>query len=213
MRPTQFGQHLLVIGIFAALVVATPAPVSAHCDTLDGPVVGAARRALEQGDVNLVLVWVKPGAEEEIRSAFRQTLAVRALGSPARDLADRYFFETLVRVHRAGEGAPYTGLRPAGQDLGPAVPAADRALESGDPGPLLQFLQETVGDGVRERFQDAMAAKSYRPDDLEAGREYVDRYVLFVHYVEGLYESASRSPEGHGEEGEPAEEAHGHGAR
>jgi hypothetical protein len=93
-----------------------------HCDGLDGPVVSLARRALDAGNVNLVLPWVREQDEAEVREAFAHALAVRKLGGEAKDLADRHFFETLVRVHRAGEGAPYTGLKPAGRDLGPAIP-------------------------------------------------------------------------------------------
>lgn len=84
----------------------------AHCDTLDGPVVQAARIALEKGDVRALVKWVQADDEKEIRVAFQKTLAVRAKGAEAKELADMYFFETLVRIHRAGEGAPYTGLKP-----------------------------------------------------------------------------------------------------
>jgi hypothetical protein len=76
------------------------------------------------------LIWVEDKDEAEIRTAFEQTLAVRALSTQARELADR-FFETLVRVHRAGEGEPFTGLKPAGRDLGPAIAAADEAVRVG----------------------------------------------------------------------------------
>jgi Family of unknown function (DUF6448) len=82
-----------------------------HCDGMDGPVVKAAQKALEAGNVNLVLIWVQKADEVEVRKAFDQTITVRKLGPEARALADRYFFETLVRLHRAGEGAPYTGLK------------------------------------------------------------------------------------------------------
>lgn len=87
---------------------------SAHCDGMDGPVVKAARAALETHDPRLVLIWVQKKDEAEVRQAFQSTLAVRDLSPEAKELADRYFFETLVRLHRAGEGAPYTGLKPAG---------------------------------------------------------------------------------------------------
>ena len=96
---------------------------------MDGPVVQAARKALETGEVKLVLIWVQKQDEGDIKEAFQKTLTVRKLGAAAKELADRYFFETLVRIHRAGEGAPYTGLKPAGRDLGPAIPAADEAIE------------------------------------------------------------------------------------
>ena len=116
-------KSLLVPG----LLLAAPSLLSAHCDALDGPVVKAARRALETGSPDGVLAWVRPADESAVRQAFARTLAVRKLGPEAKELADLYFFETVVRIHRAGEGAPYTGLKPAGQDIGPAIPAADRS--------------------------------------------------------------------------------------
>jgi hypothetical protein len=119
--------------VFLGLLLLAPNRALGHCDGMDGPVVKAAQKALETGNVNLVLIWVQEADEPEVRKAFAQTMAVRKLGPEAKELADRYFFETLVRMHRAREGAAYTGLKPAGRDLGPAIPAADRALEDGSP--------------------------------------------------------------------------------
>ena len=48
-------------------------------------------------------------------------------------MADLYFFETVVRVHRAGEGAAYNGLKPAGLDEGPVIPIAEKAIETASP--------------------------------------------------------------------------------
>ena len=128
-------------GLVAAGVLSLGAgPALAHCDGLDGPVVTAARQAIKTGEVERVLIWVRPQDAAEIKAAFQQTLAVRRLNPQAQDLADRYFFETLVRVHRTGENAPYTGLKPAGRDLGPAIPAADKALESGSDAALVELL-------------------------------------------------------------------------
>jgi len=179
------------------LLMAASIPVLAHCDGMDGPVVKAAEKALELEDVNLVLIWVHQQDEPEIRQAFNRTLAVRKLGSEARELADLYFFETLVRVHRAGEGAPYTGLKPAGRDLGPAIPAADRAIDNGSISPLLKLLQEAVSSGTEERFQEALSRKEYNSADLTAGREYAKAYVEFIHYVERMYQAATTAAEGH----------------
>src|SRR5574341_1508897 len=123
-----------------AMLLFLPSTIFAHCDGLDGPVVKAAQRALESGNVNHVLIWVRKNDEGEIKQAFQKTLAVRKSSPQAKDLADTYFFETLVRIHRAGEGAPYTGLKPAGQDLGPAIPAADQALTSGSPEALIRRI-------------------------------------------------------------------------
>jgi len=106
---------------------------------MDGPVVKAAQRALASADVNPVLIWVQSKDEGEVRDAFAKTIAVRKLNPDAQELADLYFFETVVRIHRAGEGEPYTGLKPAGRDLGPAIPAADKALEDGSVGLLVKW--------------------------------------------------------------------------
>lgn len=182
------------------LSLATPAPVLAHCDGLDGPVVKAARQALEARNAALVLIWVQSKDEPEVRTAFEQTLAVRALGPQARELADRFFFETVVRVHRAGEGEPYTGLKPAGRDLGPAIPAADKALDEGAVEPVVKLLTGAMQERLREHFKEAVAAKAFKSGDVAAGREYVKAYVEFIHYVERLYEASTTAAHGHFDE-------------
>jgi hypothetical protein len=185
----------------------TPSIAFAHCDGMDGPVVKAAQKALESGNVNLVLIWVQEKDAPELHRAFDETLAVRKLSPQAEELADRYFFETLVRLHRAGEGAPYTGLKPAGRDLGPAIPAADRAMEEGSIEPVVKLLTTAVDDGVRQQFKQALAKKSFNKNDIAAGQDYVRAYVTFIHYVERLYEAAKRPAHGHYQEAE-TEEVH-----
>jgi len=147
--------------------------------------------------VNLVLIWVRKSDEAEIQQAFERTVNVRKLSPQAKELADTYFFETLVRIHRAGEGAPYTGLKPAGRDLGPAIPAGDQALKSGDVAPLTNLLFEQMRTGLMDRYKQVMAAKDFKAQDIDAGRWYVERYVTFIHYVEGMYEAATRPVSGH----------------
>lgn len=193
--------------LFAAALV--PAPVVAHCDGLDGPVVAAARKALNSGNPNPVLIWVQPKDEAELRHAFAEAVAVRKLSPQALQLADRSFFETLVRLHRAGEGAPYTGLKPAGRDLGPAIPLADKAVASGSDREVAAFAAKEAEQGVRAKFADLERKRNFRADDLAAGRDYVASYVSFVHYVEGLHQASSSTAAGHYAENEqPAEAAH-----
>jgi len=178
---------VLAVFFFMALVsFVGPARVSAHCDTMVGPVVIEAQAALEQGDVTPLLKWVNPTGEEEIKTAFRQALSVRASGGEARELADKYFFETLVRVHRAGEGAPYTGLK-SGEKIDRAVVMADKALVDGNIDGLVKALTNAVAKGIQQRFQHAHEARQHAGDSVDAGREYVAAYVAFAHYVEGLH--------------------------
>lgn len=192
-----FARSIATLLIALAISVELTGDARAHCDTLDGPVVKAARQALETGNVNLVLIWVQKKDEPEIASAFQKTLTVRKLNPAAKALADGFFFETLVRIHRAGEGAPFTGLKSAGTDLGPAVPAGDKALEVGSLDPVVKMLTGAVQNGLAEHFKSVMAKKSYSKTDVAAGREYVEAYVTYVHYVEGIFEAATAPVHGH----------------
>jgi hypothetical protein len=187
-------------GLTVALIVSAilvPSTAIAHCDAVDGPVVTLATSALDEGNINLVLPWVPKDGEPEIRRVFEQTLSVRKLGTEAQHLADTFFFETLVRVHRASEGAPYTGLKPAGLDLGPAIPAADKALDIGSTEVVEDLLIEAVRKGLHEHFRDVVSRKTFDPNDVAAGRRYVEAYVPYIHYVERLWEAAGKSSHGH----------------
>lgn len=202
-----------VAAAVVSLLSLVPSRALAHCDALDGPVVQTARRALENGNPNPVLAWVRPQDEAEIKAAFARARAVRKAGGEARELADSWFFETLVRVHRAGEGAPFTGLKPAGGDPGPAVRAADAAIEKGSPAEVEKLLAAAVKEGLHERWARLRSAK--RPgDDVAAGREWVAAYVPFVHWVEGVHRAAhGAGAHGAVAESEPAPaggHAHGH---
>ena len=203
---TQKTRLVLMASLLTAALVGLPRPARAHCDTLDGPVVKAARLALEQRDPTPALWWVQAASEAEVKAAFGRALAVRKLGPQARELADTSFLETVVRVHRAGEGAPYTGLKPAGQDLGPAVVAADRAVATRSAEEVEQVLVEAVRHGLHRRFAE-VAARPQPGEKVAEGREWVAAYVPYVHWVEGVHAAAT----GGGSHSEPAAEKHAHG--
>lgn len=161
-----------------------------HCDTVDGPVVTAAREALESQDVSKVLPWVAKHKEDEIRQAFEKTINVRKNGAEAKELADYWFFETCVRVHRLMEGEPYTGLKPAGLDEGPAVRTVDNCIESESVEDLIELLQKAVDEGIRERFNQSIEKKAQSGESVDAARDWVRSYIDFVHQAKAIYDSA-----------------------
>lgn len=181
-----FTRTMVIFFAIGLLCIGLCKNTFAHCDTLDGPVVQTARKALEKGDVTPLLKWVQADDGKEIRIAFKKTLAVRAKGVEAKELADMYFFETLVRIHRAGEGAPYTGLKP-GEAVDPAVALADKALKTGSVDKLVDVLTKAMANSIREHFQHAIETRKHADDSVAAGREFVKAYVTFTHYVEGLH--------------------------
>jgi hypothetical protein len=206
LRLARSARTRLVLALAVGALLSA-AVARAHCDTLDGPVVTEARAALAAGDVTPLLKWVRSEDEPEIRAAFARTLAVRSGGDAARELADTWFFETLVRVHRTGEGAPYTGLEPAGTAVDPAVRLADRALETGSTAALVEGVTSSVREGLERRFAEASARRKHAAESVEAGRAYVASYVEFVHYAERLHQAAVGSA--HADPAEaPSPEAH-----
>ena len=171
-----------------------------HCDTLDGPVVKAIKIALEKGNVNYIRPWVPKKAEPEITEAFEKTLQARKQGKEAMEVADYWLYETVVRLHREGEGAPYTGLKPAGLDWGPVVPRAEKAIEKGDPKEVIDFITHTVHEELEARFNKAMSKKEYDVNNVDAAREYVQAELGFVLFSHGLYAAITGKGE-HDEEG------------
>lgn len=183
-RRKTFGRGMAKVLVFGAMLL-FPSWVLAHCDSLDGPVVNEARVALEKGEIAPVLKWVQAEHEGTVRQAFVQAHNVRKLNPEARALADQYFFETLVRVHREGEGAAYTGLKPAGM-IDPPIVKADQALANGSVDKLADAISAHVGQAMHERFAHALATKQQADISVEAGREFVEAYVQYVHFVEGI---------------------------
>jgi len=161
---------------------------SAHCDTLDGPVIQDARKALEANDITPILKWVKHKDEKQVRAAFAK--ALNAKGKKNTDAAENQFFATLVKIHRAGEGAPFTGLKPAGE-IEPAIAEADKALVNGSSDALVKLVTDDVAAGIQKRYEHAAATYKHKDESVEQGREFVEAYVEYTHYVERLHLDAT----------------------
>jgi hypothetical protein len=198
-KAEQRSTAMRKILITSAIVGLLASPAFAHCDSMDGPVVHDAQQAIAEENVTPVLKWVTEEDENEVRSAFAMTLAVRGESDAAREIADRYFYETLIRVHRASEGEGFTGLKPAGS-VDPAIAAADKALENGEIEPLAGELASSVRNGVEQRFAEAYEKRQTAGESVAQGREYVAAYVQFTHYAENVHNMAKAGPDHqHGE--------------
>lgn len=174
---------LTIVFLFVCIV---SVDIFAHCDSMVGPVVKASQKALETGNINYVLVWVRAEDEQEIKVMFDKVNKVRALSPEVKELSEMYFFETVVRVHRMGEGVGYTGLKPAGYKPDEGIEAADIAIAENSLDPIYAHLDEAKNPKIKEYFTDLQSKKNYDINDLKAGREYVAVYIHFIHYVESL---------------------------
>jgi hypothetical protein len=185
-----------IITLLAAL---KPVTVQAHCDTAEGPAVKDGYKALETGNINYALKWIPADGEAELREVFEKALRVRTLGREAADLADRLFLETMVRIHRMGEGVGFTGIQPVGTEIDPVVKAADEAIAAGSDADLLPRVPQERRAELDQRFQAALAIKDFDVNDVVAARRYIAAYVSFFKYAEGE-EHAHHAPAGHSHE-------------
>jgi hypothetical protein len=211
MEVRNMGKMRAIIGraitsgiLVAGISVLLAGYALAHCDTTSGPIIPEAKAALNSGDVTPVLKWVKKENEADIRAAFAKAVVVRAKGPEARELADQYFLETLVRLHRAGEGAPYSGIKD--EPVAPIVALADKALADGSADEMVKRMSDHMAKGVNEKFNKALEARKLKDKSVEAGREYVEAYVAYTHYVEGIH-AAIKSAGGHQHAGTAASSA------
>jgi hypothetical protein len=193
-RDSKFEEEKLMtvrMAILTFVLALLPSLAFAHCDTLSGPVVADAKQAIRLNDVTPALKWVKRGDEAEVRRVFEQTLSVRAFSPVAQELADRFFFETLVRLHRAGEGAPYTGLR--NEPPEPIIRLTDDSLMRGSLETLSQKLSGRLNAELTRMFEAAQMAKRESESSVEAGRRYAAAYIELTHFVERIHSSTAAS--------------------
>ena len=167
-------------------------PVSAHCDSYDGPVMKDAVKALETNNVNLVLKWITPEQEKEIIPLFNKTYALKSGDKEVYAIVEKLFFETLVRLHRETEGAPYTGLKPAGSTK-KIVQFSDQAIEDNDIDTLLGKLNAHIGTVIKEKYEKLAVLEKVKNESPKQGREFVEAYVDYTHTIEAIHDIVEQS--------------------
>jgi hypothetical protein len=206
----KIGGVMTVMKTLARFVVASGVVLGvtdawAHCDSVDGPVAKAIQKALETGNINLVLPYAPSTAEAELKSTFAEARKVRALGADARKLADRSFMETAIRLHRAGEGAGFTGLKPAGIDYGPMIAAAERSLETGDLQSVKSVLLEEIDHVLGERLAHIRELRKVSSEptnyaQVAAARDRISAELGFITFAEGLRQAVLGKTPAHHED-------------
>lgn len=176
-----FGSLFLLL----MLTVFMGTPVSAHCDSYDGPVIKDAVKALETNNVNLVLKWVSPEQGKEIIPLFNRTYQLKSGDKEVYAIIEKHFFETLVRLHRETEGAPYTGLKPAGTTK-QIIQMTDEAIKAGSMDDFLVKFNSHINKVIREKYQKVSKLNKVKDNSTELGREFVEAYVDYTHTVEAL---------------------------
>lgn len=194
MYTQKFQSFTMTVLACAAVFMLSARNARAHCDAVNGPVAVDARKALQNEDVDTVAIWVGEEQDGELKSAYKQAVPVFKMGGKADELAERYFMESAVRLHRAAEGMPYTGLKPA-QPLPKDIAVAEKALETGELQPVTDLLAKGLRRETNRYFQKALTTKEkYNGDSVARGREWADAYVKYVIFVHKLHQTIQSGP-------------------
>ena len=184
---SMINNSMFLIATVIAMFAIAATNLNGHCDTWDGPVIKDGQKALKSGQINTVMKWIHKEQEEELKGVFDEALAVRKKGGKSREMADKYFLETLVRLHRESEGAPYTGLKPAGSTE-KVVEFADKTIENGTSTDLIEKMTAKMREGIEKRYQKLKELEEKKSRSVEDGRRYVEAYVEYVHYVKKIHD-------------------------
>lgn len=189
----NFGALPLIL--FAILLFFSQATF-AHCDSYDGPVIKDAVKALKTNDVNLVFKWLKKDQEQEITALFNKTYSLKNGDKEVYEIVEKHFFETLVRLHREMEGAPYTGLKPAGSTK-QIIQMTDEAIKVGNVDEFLSKFNKHIEKVVREKYQEVMELDKVKNESVEKGRAFVKAYVNYTHSIEAIHDVLKHNTDAH----------------
>lgn len=186
------GAGLVVVALVIVLAL-SGSTAWTHCDTMNGPVATAARKALEAGQFETIAIFVGEKQEKELRQRFGQCLTVYKMGGHAKQLAERYFLETAVRLNRKTQGIPFKGLKPA-QPFTPDIAAAEKALETGELKPVTDLLSAELKKETEKWFKKATEVRKAKDESVAAGRKRLNAYYRYIIYVRGLYLAIQAGP-------------------
>ncbi len=179
-------RSLFIMSLTLIFSIITVQPVEAHCDSYDGPVLKDASKALETNNVELIKKWIPAADEAELVALFHKTYNLKKGDQEVYKIVQTHFYETFVRLHRQMEGAPYTGLKPAGTTE-KIVVMSDNALESGDIDRLLNALSNHVNSVLKEKYEKVAALEKVKNESPAKGRQFVAAYVDYTHSIEAVH--------------------------
>jgi len=177
--------RILPVMIIALLAILGQ-PLSAHCDSYDGPLIKDALKAIETSNVKPVLKWIDEKYEPEITALFNKTVSLRGGDKEVYAIVEKHFLETLVRLHREGEGAPYTGLKPAGS-ASPIIVMADEAIASKEVNTLTTKLDAHLNKVLADKYNEVMEKSLTKDNSTTEGREYIKAYIEYTHFLEAIH--------------------------
>lgn len=155
-------------------------------DVIQGPVVKAAKMALETGNVNYILIWLPEESENTLKNLLEKTCCKRSSRMNMQNQAYDWYFATVNRFFSTSRSYDYLKTQFGGLAEKPLVLKVDTAIESGNFEEIRDIIPITHEADAKQRFLHVMNMRNYPVNDIAAGRAYVSAFFDFNRYVHDL---------------------------
>jgi hypothetical protein len=155
-------------------------------DEMQGPVVKAAKMALETGNVNYILIWLPEESENTLKNLLEKTCCTRSSRMNMKNRAYDWYFEMVNRFFNIGRPRDNLTIR-GGLAEKPLDLKVDKAIESGNFEEIRDIIPVTHEADAKQRFLHVMNMRNYPVNNIAEGRAYVSAFFDFNRYMHDLY--------------------------
>jgi hypothetical protein len=152
----------------------------------NGPVIRAAKMAMETGNASYILIWLPKEAENTLKNLLERTYCENRTRKNTQNHSIDWYFKSVNRLHSRYGWPDYPGMKFKETDEETIALMVERAFESGNFEEINSIIPLNHSGDARERFHKVMMKRNYSVDDIAAGRVYVSAFIAFIVYLHNL---------------------------
>lgn len=155
-------------------------------DSHNGPMMIAAKRALETGKAHHILIWIPEKSENTLKNLLEKVCCKRRIQADGHDRIVDWYFETISRFHSGYYGPHNLNISTKTPEEKSIIFLVESACESGNFEEITTVIRDTPTGEMRQRFDDVMKKRNYCEENIAAGRVYVSVFTYFIAFVNNL---------------------------
>lgn len=149
----------------------------------NGPVMSAAKKALETGKAHHILIWIPEASENTLKNLLEKACCERRIQTDGYDHIIDWYFATVRRFHSVGYGPRNLNISLKTLEEKTIISLVERACESGNFEEIAMVIPDIPAGELRQQFNDVMKKRNYDVENIAAGRVYVSEFTDFIAFV------------------------------
>lgn len=146
----------------------------------NGPVMRAAKMALETGNVDYILIWVPEESANTLKNLLEKTCCERTTRRKARNHSVEWYMQTINRLHSEYFRPHDLNISTKTAEERRTILQVEKACETGNFDEIATVMQVTSDEEIRRRFNEVLDKSDYDVDNIAAGRAYVSAFTDFI---------------------------------